>query len=75
MAWFAYNLANEDGRQYLYQRFPEYFVFLEKHKIWQRRKRGITIGRMYHCNPIQGERFYLRLLLTVVPGKYIYYSM
>ena len=23
---------------------------------------------MYHCNPLQGERFYLRLLLTVVAG-------
>ena len=71
MAWFAYNLANEDGRQYLYQQFPEHFVFREKEKRWQRRQQGLAIGRMYHCNPMQGERFYLRLLLTVVPGMYI----
>ena len=68
MAWFAYNLANEDGRQYLYQQFPEHFVFLEKEKRWKRRQRGFAIGRMYHCNPMQGERFYLPLLLTVIPG-------
>ena len=68
MAWFAYNLANDDGRQYLYQQFPEHFVFREKEKCWQRRQRGLAIGRMYHCNPMQGERFYLRLLLTVIPG-------
>jgi hypothetical protein len=28
----------------------------------------MTIGRMYFASPAQGERFYLRLLLTVVPG-------
>ena len=71
MAWFAYNLANKDGQQYLYQQFAEHFVFHEKEKRWQRRQRGLAIGRMYHRNPMQGERFYLRLLLTVVPGMYI----
>ena len=71
MAWFKYNLANEDGRQYLYQQFPENFVFREKEKCWQRRQQGLVIGRMYHCNHMQGERFYLQLLLTVVPGMYI----
>jgi hypothetical protein len=29
---------------------------------------GKTIGRMYHCSPVSGERYYLRLLLTVVCG-------
>ena len=23
---------------------------------------------MYHCSPVSGERYYLRLLLTTVPG-------
>ena len=67
-AWFAYNTRYSDGHHLLYQQFPEHFVFLDKEKIWQKRKRGFAIGRMYHCNPLQGERFYLRLLLTVNPG-------
>jgi hypothetical protein len=36
--------------------------------MWKRRERGYSIGRIYHCSPVSGERFYLRLLLTVVRG-------
>ena len=57
-----------DGHHLLYQQFPEKYVLIEKQKVWQKRKQGFAIGRMYHCNPLQGERFYLRLLLTVVAG-------
>lgn len=32
------------------------------------RKRGFAIGRMYFVAPNCGERFYLRMLLTVVKG-------
>ena len=67
MAWFTYNSMYPDGQHLLYQQFPEHYVFNDKQKIWQKRKRGFAIGRMYHCNPLQGERFYLRLLLTVIP--------
>lgn len=28
----------------------------------------MAIGRMYHCNPTAGERYYVRLLLTAVKG-------
>lgn len=28
----------------------------------------MSIGRMYSCNPVAGERYYLRLLLTVARG-------
>jgi hypothetical protein len=68
MAYFDYNTKNEDGRQYLYQEFPTYFVFKPKEKEWKVRQRGMTIGRMYTCNPLAGERYYLRLLLTIIPG-------
>ena len=68
MAWFAYNAIYSDGHHLLYQQFPEKYVFIEKQKVWQKRKQGMAIGRMYHCNPWQGERFYLRLLSTVVAG-------
>ncbi|CAG8777423.1 1802_t:CDS:2, partial [Cetraspora pellucida] len=37
-------------------------------KKWTIRKRGFAIGRIYFASPSAGERFYLRLLLTVVRG-------
>ena len=36
--------------------------------MWTCRKKGYSIGRMYFASPNSGERFYLRLLLTVVKG-------
>ena len=68
MAYFEYNARQEDGHQYLYQEFPIHFVYKAKDKEWKPRQKGIAIGRMYTCNPLAGERFYLRLLLTVIPG-------
>ena len=68
MGWFAYNVDHLDGRYLLYQQCPEQYVFLDKEKQWQKRNRGFTSGRMHYCNPLQGERFYLQLLLTVIPG-------
>ena len=68
MAFFEYNANNEDGRQYLYQDFAAKYVFKAKEKEWKPRQKGIAIGRMYVCNPLASERYYLRLLLTVIPG-------
>ena len=68
MAFFEYNRLNEDGWQLLYHEFPTKYVFDKKERIWRPRQRGQAIGRMYHCNPFQGEKYYLRMLLTVVRG-------
>jgi hypothetical protein len=70
MAFFEYNATHEDGRQYLYSEFPAYFTWDQKTRTWKPRQRGRgkRIGRMYHCSPVSGERYYLRLLLTVVRG-------
>ena len=68
MAFFEYNTMYEDGRQYLYHEFPQHYVWKADRRIWVKRQRGFCIGRMYHCNPVSGERYYLRLLLTVVRG-------
>ena len=67
MAFFSYNAQNEDGRQFLYYEFPEHFVWVRKIG-WRKRQRGTAVGRMYSASPFQGERYYLRLLLTVVRG-------
>ena len=68
MAFFDYNEKYEDGHQYLYQQFPEFYVFAAKTRKWKIRERGFAIGRMYSASPFMGEKFYLRLLLTVVRG-------
>lgn len=58
------------AHNYLYQDFPSKFVWVKNHDrtAWKIHKRGVAIGRMYAAAPSSGERFYLRLLLTVVKG-------
>lgn len=69
MAFFEYNRLHEDGRHLLYQDFPRHYTWDDKHGKWIKRKRkSSTIGRIYHCNPLSGERYYLRMLLTAVCG-------
>ena len=53
----------------LYLDFPRDHVWVAQNKAWKARQRGArAVGRMYHVPPNAGERFYLRLLLTAVPG-------
>ena len=68
LAYFSYNLQNADGHSYIYHEFPEHFVYVRKIG-WKRRSQGTSIGRMYSASPFMGERYYLRLLLTVVRGS------
>jgi len=68
MAYFAYNMDHEDSRQYLYSEFPIYYTWKAKTTSWAPQKRGYSIGRMYHCSPVSGERYFLRLLLTSIRG-------
>jgi hypothetical protein len=79
MAFFAYNSEHPDSRQYLYQEFPMHFTWKPQAQKWKPRQRGGQIGRMYQANPLQGEVYYLRCLLTVVPGptsfEYYFQSM
>ncbi|GAA0147726.1 hypothetical protein LIER_36573 [Lithospermum erythrorhizon] len=50
----------------LYKEFPQYYVWHTQFSAWPRRKRGIVIGRMCAVNPIENERYYLRVLLSNV---------
>ena len=69
MAFFAYNKQHTDGRQWLYQEFPAHFTYDQGRCTWHRRKNNtMAVGRLYHCNPTAGEKFYVRLLLTSVRG-------
>ena len=68
MAFFDYNREHDDGRGLLYSEFPKHYTWVPKTRSWKPRQRGTSIGRMYYCSPLAGERYYLRLLLTVVRG-------
>ena len=67
--WFEANRRYPEARNSSYQDFPKKWVYLKKEKMWKPRECGPpSIGRMYFSSPAQGERFYLRLLLTTVTG-------
>lgn len=47
-----------------YKEFPEHFVWYPSTKSWAPRKQKDVIGRIVAASPIEGERYFLRLLLT-----------
>jgi hypothetical protein len=68
-AYFAYNAQNADGWNVVYVNFPIDHVWKIREKVWSAQQRGEkAVGRMYFVHPTIGERFFLCLLLTVVPG-------
>jgi hypothetical protein len=66
----------------LYPDYPEIVMWSKSKKVWHLRKRATgrrgagrnnhvtlgTVGRMYFVQPSEGERYYLRVLLTHVAG-------
>ena len=68
MAFLEYNRVHDDGRELLYQGFPNHFVWEPKKKCWQSRQPGFADGPIYACSSMEGEKYYLRMLLTVVSG-------
>jgi hypothetical protein len=67
-AFFDLNKCDPLAHAYTYQQIPEHFVWSHPQKMWKRRQRGSSIGRLYFVSPTAGERFYLRTLLTTVTG-------
>ncbi|XP_073152577.1 uncharacterized protein [Henckelia pumila] len=70
--YFSTCCANIEARQYLYSEFPCHFVWDSREKSWNRRKQGKVIGRVNASNTIEGERYYLCLLLLHVRGPTSY---
>jgi hypothetical protein len=66
--WFAANNTYPAANQHTYQDFPQHFVYNSSQKKWTPRKQNFAIGRMAFVHPSAGERFYLRMLLTIVKG-------
>lgn len=49
-----------------YNQFPDHFVWKGDKKMWSPRKIGDSIGRIVIAHPTEGERYYLRILLSRV---------
>ncbi|XP_070001980.1 uncharacterized protein LOC142166103 [Nicotiana tabacum] len=72
--FFLMNETNKDAKELklLYKDFPQHFVWSSTYKMWTRRQQGHVIGRVVTCHPIEGERYYLRLLLMNVKAPKSY---
>lgn len=67
-AFFENNKTDLFGQTLTYHEYPKHFSF-NNQKKWVRRKKNLdTVGRMYAAFPTQGEKYYLRLLLSAVKG-------
>jgi hypothetical protein len=75
IAYFKANQVNAAAHNYLYQDFPQHFVWKDRERIWKPRQQNFAIGRMYYVHPTAGEHFYLCLLLTVVKGATSYQDL
>ncbi|XP_027102730.1 uncharacterized protein [Coffea arabica] len=66
--YFYVNRTNKEVQnlKFLYKQFPKFFVWKPAKKRWSRRKQRRVIGRLVSVSPTEGERYYLKLLLTHV---------
>ena len=68
--WFLANQGFQSARAISYLDFPEYFVWVKTKREWKPRVKGhgAMTGQVYSAHPSEGERFYLRILLSHVTG-------
>ena len=67
-AWFQLNKSNKKATQFLFPDIPLHYIFKANKWVQRKRNKDKIISRMYSVNPLEGERYYLRLLLLHVPG-------
>ncbi|KAJ9566736.1 hypothetical protein OSB04_002702 [Centaurea solstitialis] len=67
-AFFDRNKVDESARQYLYKDFPKQYTWNPSTRRWNPRRQGSMKGRLVYANPAEGERFYLRVLLSHISG-------
>ena len=67
--FFALNCRDPEARRFLYRELPEHYTWHGRDKEWYpRRSSKKVIGRMYTVSPSEGEKFYLRVLLSHLRG-------
>ena len=67
-AFFILNSTDCTANQYTYDQIPMHYVWNDSDHIWSVRKKGQQIGRLTYTHHGSGEIWYLRLLLSRVPG-------
>ncbi|XP_074342285.1 uncharacterized protein LOC141679779 [Apium graveolens] len=67
-AFFQLNYTDPEARKFTYDEIPRHYVWNELDTVWNVRKRGLQIGRLFYTHHGTGELWYLRLLLTKVRG-------
>ena len=66
--WFETNKVFADGRNLTYPDFCDKFVWNKATKKWTKRKKDTAVSRMIFVSPSEGEKYFLRMLLTQVTG-------
>ncbi|XP_060846202.1 uncharacterized protein LOC132925860 [Rhopalosiphum padi] len=77
-AFFELNTTDVEARQYLYQEIPVHYTWNATRRMWSRRRRQVTyetLARMYVVNPLDRDRFHLRLLLLHKRGPQSFRDM
>ncbi|GAA0179207.1 hypothetical protein LIER_44026 [Lithospermum erythrorhizon] len=66
--FFNTNVTDSESKKLrlFYREFPRYYIWQVQPRIWTKRKRGLAIGRLCAVNPMESERYYLRILLNNV---------
>ncbi|GJT32310.1 ATP-dependent DNA helicase PIF1-like protein [Tanacetum coccineum] len=66
--FFAMNRTDKAAQSLnlTYSEFPDHFVWVQDKKFWKRRQIGDSVGRIVAAHPSEGERYYLRILLSKV---------
>jgi ATP-dependent DNA helicase PIF1 len=66
--YFWMNNVDPFAYSFLYREFLEYYRWDRIEKEWLRRKQRTQIDRMLYACPVEGERYYLCVLLNHVRG-------
>ena len=77
MAFFKFNSTEVEARKMKYQDFPKFCTFSDNSWHWRRvQPEDVevprTIGRINAVSPAQGERYFLRMMLTHTTGATCY---
>jgi len=70
--WFECNKKFPEARSLTYLEFTSKWCWLKDKRVWEPRRSGFKIGRLYYVHPSVGERYYLRMLLMIVKGTQDY---
>jgi len=74
MAWLTLNRNDvvgkngKRGRDILYADIPAYFTWDGTNKMWNKRSRGFSLGRINYVPRKLEDEYFLRVLLNIVRG-------